>query len=370
MTIDELRTRRRERLARKKEELELQAAGRGDNFALFMVQEELMDVNAQLRTLMPGHRVGVRTTGSPWAPDRQQYIDWKREDQSLNDEIEDGRRAMLQAVSRSLEILTPRQREILELRQSGMKMDTIAAKLGVTCSTVSRTLGRAKRSVREEAERAMQASSLAARLDMADPATAKVILSALTAKQAAYLYLYYSEWLSLREISELTGTNHAAILRTIQRALRNIGSVLGYREAVLENIDALGDLAYQLYCEIQDLDNIVPLEQRPLRETPCPVSSAKPPESFAGRTDERPPITVRTSGGYTARVQDREVTHRYGRGRHGRLLSALLDRARSQAAGGHPILRWLVAVFQRLAGNDKREVRWWNRIFSRKGSRS
>lgn len=58
MTIDELRTRRRELLARKKHELELQASGKGDNMALFMVQEELLDINAHLRALMPGHRVG------------------------------------------------------------------------------------------------------------------------------------------------------------------------------------------------------------------------------------------------------------------------------------------------------------------------
>ena len=46
MTIDELRSRHRELLARKKEELALQAEGRGDNMALFMVQEELLEVNA------------------------------------------------------------------------------------------------------------------------------------------------------------------------------------------------------------------------------------------------------------------------------------------------------------------------------------
>ncbi|WP_297294368.1 hypothetical protein [uncultured Oscillibacter sp.] len=37
MTIDELRARKRELLARKRHELELQARGEGDNLALFPV---------------------------------------------------------------------------------------------------------------------------------------------------------------------------------------------------------------------------------------------------------------------------------------------------------------------------------------------
>ena len=239
MTIDELRSRHRELLARKKEELALQAEGRGDNMALFMVQEELLEVNAQLRALTPQRRVGTRRVShSDYLPDRQQYIDWDRENQSLDDEIEDGRQAMLKAVTRSWEILTPKQRQIMELSQAGITQEQIAIRLGVNKSTVSRTLGRAKRFMREEAERSLQEQKLDARhLDMADPATAKVILSAMTPKQAVYLYLYYSEWLSLREISELTKTDHSTIYRTICRALRNIGSVLGYQETVLENMD-------------------------------------------------------------------------------------------------------------------------------------
>ena len=55
MTIDELKARKRELMARKKYELELQERGEGDNFALFMVNEELLDVNAQLRAIVrPG----------------------------------------------------------------------------------------------------------------------------------------------------------------------------------------------------------------------------------------------------------------------------------------------------------------------------
>lgn len=368
MTIDELRSRHRELLARKKEELALQAEGRGDNMALFMVQEELLEVNAQLRALTPQHRVGNRRVShSEYLPDRQQYMDWNRENQSLDDEIEDGRQAMLKAVTRSWEVLTPKQRQIMELSQAGATQEQIAIRLGVNKSTVSRTLGRAKRFMREEAERSLQEQKLDARhLDMADPATAKVILSAMTPKQAVYLYLYYSEWLSLREISELTKTDHSTIYRTICRALRNIGSVLGYQETVLENVDALDDLAYQLYSEIQDQDDIVPPEMRPRPRKPAygPHEGGVPP-----RPQELPPVSVRTpDAGYE--LVRMGLGHSGGKRRRGRLLEALLVRSREQASN-RTIMAWLLAVFRRVTGrHEKRGKRWWQRIFSRGDSKS
>lgn len=360
MTIDELRSRHRELLARKKEELALQAEGRGDNLALFMVQEELLEVNAQLRALTPQRRVGGRRVShSDYLPDRQQFMDWDRENHSLDDEIEDGRRAMLKAVTRSWEVLTPKQRQIMELSQAGVTQEQIAIRLGVNKSTVSRTLGRAKRSMREEAERSLQEQKLDARhLDMADPATAKVILSAMTPKQAAYLYLYYAEWMSLREISELTETDHSTIYRTICRALRNIGSVLGYQETVLENIDAMDDLAYQIYSEIQGQDAIVPSEIRPRKLEHRPHNNG-----VVLRPQELPPVKVRTPAGRYELVR-MGLGHRGSNKRRGRLLEALLARTRERASG-RAIMEWLLAVFRRITGrNEKRGIRWWQRIYS------
>ena len=370
MTIDQLRDRRRELLDRKKQEQERQAAGHGDNMALFMVQEELMDVNAQLRTLMPRHRIGHRRSDGDYAPNRQQYIDWDRDNMALDDEIEDGRKAMLQAVTQSLDILSPRQREILDLRQAGLSIKAIAAKLGLNTSTVSRTLRRAKARVLAETERAMQQRRLQAErpacLDMADPATALVILAALTAKQAVYLYLYYAEWLSLREIAALTGTDHSTILRTIQRALRNIGVVLGYQVSVLENRDALDDLAYRLYCEIRDIDSIVPEGHRPPREPPREPSPPPERERREEMAEPRPPLTIRTSSGRSEQVQAIGRHRPTGSARRGKLLTALLDRARTQARDGHPVYCWLVAVFTSITRRDRGgATKWLKRIFSR-----
>ena len=61
MTIDELRARKQELLAREKYEVELQEQGKGDNFALFMVNEELLDVNAQLRAIKVEPVIGNRS---------------------------------------------------------------------------------------------------------------------------------------------------------------------------------------------------------------------------------------------------------------------------------------------------------------------
>ena len=53
MTIDELRARKRELLSQKRREMELREQGKGDEMALFLIKEELLDVTAQLRALAP-----------------------------------------------------------------------------------------------------------------------------------------------------------------------------------------------------------------------------------------------------------------------------------------------------------------------------
>lgn len=392
MTIDELRARKRELQAMKKAEEELQAAGKGDNFNLFMIKEELMDVNAQLRALMPGHRIGARRKAAgEWAPDRQQYIDWERQNNSLDEELDESHRAMLQAVTRGLEVLTPRQREALTLYQSGVKMAEIASSLGVNQSTVSRTVGRAKKTLREEAERALKEQELSSRtcIDLSDPATAKVVLSALTPKQAVNLYLYYSEWLSLREIAQLTGTDRSSVHRTLQRALRNIGAVTGYQEVVLENMDSLDELAYSMYCEIQGIDCVVPQEMRPLQadsialmldaipaEYKAAESKCVLDEKLDGRlyVSDLPNITMKSSSNTTDGL-DLTVSlskpANNSKTRHGKLLTALLERGKKEAANGHKIYTWLTQVFTKLTDKTQRwAVKWWRRMHSRKDSGS
>ena len=143
MTIDELKARKRELMARKKYELELQERGEGDNFALFMVNEELLDVNAQLRAIVPaGKRVHFGRKGRASSSldayaqnsgDRQQFIKWARAD--VDDAAEEARAELRKMLHGGMKSVTGRQREILLLYADGLTETAIGAKLGVHKST-------------------------------------------------------------------------------------------------------------------------------------------------------------------------------------------------------------------------------------------
>ena len=339
MTIEELRVRKRELLARKKYELDLQARGEGDNLALFMVREELGDVNDQLKALTVGRRNrGPQTAASDYTKNRQQYLDWRREDTALDGEIDEGRARLKAAAVHGLDLLTPRQREMFELYLSGRNMPEIAGDLGVNESTVSRSISRAKKRLREETERAMTEAKLrgdSARVDLLDPAALKAVMLALTPKQMVYFYLYYSEWLTLREIGELTGTDHAAISRTLRRALRNIGTLMGGQDTVLENPEALDEVAYQVFCELELHPELVPEGvQMPQAAAPRKLRGQKGPSRIPAMAD----ISVLVRGRYS----------RKKRKPPGKLLSALLERREGQAKDS--MFQWLEAVFAAFLG--------------------
>ena len=157
MTIDELKARKRELMARKKYELELQERGEGDNMALFMVNEELLDVNAQLRALAPagkrpkfGRRgrtvhASYGDRGAPLVSDRQQFIDWARQD--ADEDAAESRIALRKMLRSELESVTGRQRQVLLMYAEGLRVTDIAGQLRIDKSTASRTLQRAKKNI-------------------------------------------------------------------------------------------------------------------------------------------------------------------------------------------------------------------------------
>lgn len=248
-TIDELRVRKRELLAQKEEMLKAKTEGGGDNMALFILEEELLAINDHIRALDPRLKKAPRSrvTSHSGAADYQQYRNWQTAEGGDN-------REELATMSRAVEdsdlYLTRKQQEIFDLWRSGMGVAAMAAHVGVNKSTVSRTLAAAKRSIREAVElEELPVREHAVRLDLSDGATASVVLSCVTGKQAVYLYLYYGEGLSLREISALVGVDHSAVSKALQRGLGAISKTLRHREAVLDNMEVLGDLAYELYRE-------------------------------------------------------------------------------------------------------------------------
>lgn len=335
--IEELRARKRELLARKKYELDLQTRGEGDRLALFMVQEELLDVSDQLRALTSGRRHSGGRTPADWAKDRQQYLSWRQADTALDEEIDRGRARMGQAAVKGLDRLSARQRELLAMHLEGQSGKEIAAALGVNKSTVSRTLARAKKALRQETERAAAGTRLrenSDRVDLRDPSAAGTVLLALTPKQTVYFYLYYSERLTLRAIEELTGTHHSAVFRTLRRALRNIGQLLGTEaETVLEHPEALDELAWQAYCQLEEHPELVPEGvQVPI---PAPVRCRSPEQQSRKETPVPAAVSV-----FVKRRAKRNTPP-------GRLLAALLERRRERA--GFPVLRWLETIFSTLS---------------------
>lgn len=375
MTIDELRARKKVLQTRKKEELDLQAAGKGDKMALFMVEEELMDVNAQLRALTPGHRVGGKgrvvhdrfeKNRSP--SDRQQYVDWMRQDRSLDDEIEDGRTMLKNVLANSQELMTPRQWEVFDLwSKTGMTLEALARRLGgVNKSTVSCLLRSAKKAIQDEAERQSdnRLHLSAGRLDMNDPAVSKIIMACMTDTQAVYVYLYYGEWMTLREISALTGTDHSSIMRTIYRALDNIGRYTGYRDVILDNMDAIGNIAYQLY-----------ITNGPLDDPPDPPTPERPDwgrtklkmprvryESRSPYISELPPISIQRSFGERTCIVQPGPKKKKAHGQYGPLLEALLKLRRQYLEGGKPdrfpVFYWLRQIFRKITMRHPKGGKW------------
>lgn len=250
MTSEELRERKRELMARKKYELELQGQGKGDNFALFMVNEELLDVNAQLRALAPagkGIKYGRkgRTVHSDYgarvnAGDRQQFVDWTRQDR---EDAAAGARAELKRMLPSvMDSLTKRQREIILLYADGLSMRKIAHRIGVNVSTISRTISWSAKKASRILVLRRGVEKLGDRdcLDLSDAEARRLLLSILSPHQTVYFYLRFVTQLTTQQIGSLLGVNQSTVSRTVNRALKRINHTLGGAVDQLGNVGSLG----------------------------------------------------------------------------------------------------------------------------------
>ena len=370
MTVDELKARRKELLAQKKELCD------GGGAALFMVEEELMDVNAHLRALTTGQRIGSKggCVQVGLATDHQQFTDWAREDQAGTDEGVDYRAAMVEALAESKDLMTEAQWRVFELWATGMAVNQIAVKLGLNRGSVSRTLGRARARIQETASFRMAAarSQLPVRpvmeIDLGDKEIFKAVLPSLTEVQIVYLYLYYGEFLSCPEIALLINRNISTVSRTLHRAIKSIADSFDAVRVYITGMYALGDIAYRFYVGNNDLDEL-PIEPTPKQpcwgqETlkqqfhvtpqilqhpnpPPPAPTPLPTPTEEPRLDWTPnphklKEPVNTSLSRIETVKDGP--------RFGKLLSTLLERRRVCGAKKEVIFDWLCRIFGSFVG--------------------
>ena len=368
MTVDELKARRKELLAQKKELCD------GGSEALFMVEEELMDVNAHLRALTPGQRIGSKggRVQVGLATDHQQFTDWAQEDQAGTDEGVDYRAAMVEALAESKDLMTETQWRVFELWATGMAVNQIAVKLGLNRGSVSRTLGRARARIQESASFRMAAAraQLPVRpvmeIDLSDKEIFKVILPSLTEVQIVYLYLYYGEFLSCPEIALLINRNISTVSRTLHRAIKSIADSFDAVRVYITGMYALGDIAYRFYVGSNDLDEL-PIEPTPKQPcwgqetlkqqfhvTPRILQHPNPPPPTSVPTPIEEPRLDWTPNPHQLKEPvntslSRIETVKDGP-RFGKLLSALLERRRVCGAKKEVIFDWLCRIFGSFVG--------------------
>lgn len=181
-------------------------------------------------------------------------------DLDIDPDDEDKKARLMRCLKRGKAACSPRQQEMLDLFLQGKSIREIAEATGVDKTTVSRTLKRAKKTI-NEIEGAMRNEERAeARgvIDFSSREVAEDILSSLTETQAVYLYLYYGEWLSLRDIGELLDKSHVSVCNGIHRAVKRIREKYNDNEdLMLCGVEDLEPMLYEIYQQ-PDVEHLVP----------------------------------------------------------------------------------------------------------------
>ncbi len=329
-TVEGLRARKRELLERKKAEQERLERGEGDKLALAEISEELLDLNAQLRALTHGRRKRGKDTSSQAAQDRRQFDAWaNQEDQA---EAEQAREQLRTAAASSLDALTKTQRETLALYSGGMRQSEIAQTLGISPSSVSRNLSRARHNAAEAVTKAVEGQKIVEAgqcVDLVREDAVRLVVMTMTAKQLVYFYLYYSERLSLREIGELLGITHATICRTVKRAVLKLDRLFGGQSVVVTHPEAIDEAAYLAWLELEAHPELVPEQVKPL----------------LSKRQKRPAEYYKQYRHKTWLPDPRTTILRPKKEHPGRLLLVLQEKAKNRVTG---LLQWLESVFSGL----------------------
>ena len=228
---------------------------------LAAVEEDLVDCARLLRELMPRHKISRGKTWSGlegWQWDKLQYQTWAELEGAESPEGPTEQDKMRLAVRAARTGLTPAQEAYLAQTDVGKRPAQVAREAGKHRSTVCRTLRRGKDRIAEDAK--VLYDLLGRReggplvIDLGEPEVLKAVLDRLTTRQQTYLYLYYGEWLSLREIGTLLGVDHASVLRSIRCGLRRMESLALGEQVEVRGLDSLEE---RLMAHFNDL----PLEE-------------------------------------------------------------------------------------------------------------
>ena len=101
------------------------------------------------------------------------------------------------------------------------------------------------------------------------------VLSLLTPRQQLYLYLYYGEWLSLREIGRLLRVDHASVLRSIRCALERLEAVTLGTGVEVRGLEALEE-ALVAHFHALEPEEEAPPRPKARRPPPSPASPCRP----------------------------------------------------------------------------------------------
>ncbi|WP_143383424.1 hypothetical protein [Flavonifractor sp. An9] len=214
---------------------------------LARIGEDLVDCARQLRELMPRHKIsrgGATWSGvEGWRWDQLQYQTWAEMETAEEQEGPTEKDKMRLAVRAARTGISPTQEDYLAGTDGGRRQAQVAREAGKNRSTVCRTLQRGQKRIAEDAKVLYQ---LLGRqeggplvVDLGEPEVLKAVLDRLTTRQQTYLYLYYGEWLSLREIGTLLGVDHASVLRSIQCGLKRLESLALGEQVEVRGLDSL-----------------------------------------------------------------------------------------------------------------------------------
>lgn len=175
---------------------------------------------------------------------------------------------------------TERQKELLRLYRDGMNMSEIAEAMGVTPSSVSRTIARARAN---EARLLSLASDSGEGptgeviLDLTDLRTLEFLTGILSARMQMILYLRLCEALTYDKITELIGLSRCDVESAEAWAYKRITTNLQATSIKLRNPDMLPVIVNAAYTR---------MEREPVEEIMPPREKVRKPWGLPGRCCE------------------------------------------------------------------------------------